>query len=115
SVPMLLRSLRRLHFSQKSVSICALECNELDRSMYMNYFVEVVTDPAMVMFLDEATRNKRNPSGRMGWSLKGQHCVQRRCQCFVHGQHFSILPVLTLDGIITHDIIPGSVTSDLFV
>ncbi|KAF8994283.1 hypothetical protein BDQ17DRAFT_1194522, partial [Cyathus striatus] len=28
---------------------------------------------------------------------------------------FSILPVLTLDGIISHDIILGSVTSSLFL
>jgi transposase len=28
---------------------------------------------------------------------------------------FSILPILTLDGIITHDVIPGSVTSERFL
>jgi len=113
SIPTLLRSLRRLHFSRKSVSIRALERNDLDRSMYMNRFAEMVSDPAMVMFIDEAARNKKNPSRKIGWSLKGRRCVQRRC--FVRGQRFSILPVLTLDGIIAHDIIPGSVTSDLFV
>jgi len=36
SIPTLLRSLRRLHFSCKSVSIHALERNDLDCSMYMN-------------------------------------------------------------------------------
>jgi transposase len=113
SVPTLLRSLRRLHFSRKSVSIRALERNDMDRAIYMNHFAEMVTDPAMIMFIDEAARNKKNPSRKMGWSLKGRRAVQRRC--FVRGQRFSILPVLTLDGIIAHDIIPGSVTSDLFV
>lgn len=113
SVPTLLRSLRRLHFSRKTVSVRALERNDLNRSVYMNRFAELVTDPAMVMFIDEAARNKRNPTRRMGWSLKGQRCVQRRC--FVRGQRFSILPVLTLDGIIAHDVIPGSVTSEKFV
>jgi transposase len=113
SVPTLLRSLRRLHFSRKSVSIRALERNDLERSMYMNCFAGVVLDPAMLMFVDEAARNKKTPSRKMGWSLRGRRCVQRRC--FIRGQHFSILPVLTLDGIIAHDIIPGSVTSDLFV
>ena len=73
----------------------------------------MVSDPAMVMFIDEAARNKKNPSCKIGWSLKGRRCVQRRC--FVRGQRFFILPVLTLDGIIAYDIIPGSVTSDLFV
>ena len=74
---------------------------------------EMVSDPAMVMFVDEAAKNKKNPSRKIGWSLKGQRVVERRC--FVRGQRFSILPVLTLDGIIAHDIIPGSVTSNLFV
>ena len=113
SVSTLLRSLRRLHFSCKSVSIRALERNDMDRAIYMNRFAEMVTDPAMVMFIDEAARNKKNPSRKMGWSLKGRRAVQQ--QCFVRGQWFSILPVLTLDGIIAHDIIPGSVTSDLFI
>jgi len=85
----------------------------MDRAIYMNRFAEIVTDPAMVMFIDEAARNKKNPSRKMGWSLKGMRAVQGRC--FIRGQRFSILPVLTLDGIIAHDIIPGSVTSDLFV
>jgi transposase len=113
SIPTLLRSLRRLHFSRKSVSVRALERNDLDRSIYMNQFAEMVSDPAMVMFVDEAAKNKKNPSRKIGWSLKGQRVVQRRC--FIRGQRFSILPVLTLDGIIAHDIIPGSVTSELFV
>jgi hypothetical protein len=31
------------------------------------------------------------------------------------GKRFSILPIITLDGIITHDIIEGSVTTEKFV
>lgn len=113
TIQTLLRSLRRLHFSRKSVSVSALERNDLDRSIYMNHFAEVISDPAMVMFIDEAARNKKNPSRKTGWSLRGRRCTQRRF--FVRGQRFSILPVLTMDGIIAHDVIPGSVTSDLFV
>jgi transposase len=113
SIPTLLRSLRRLHFCRKSISVRALERNDLDRLIYMNKFAEMVSDPAMLMFIDEAARNKKNPSRKMGWSLKGLRAVQKRC--FVCGQRFSILPVLTLDGIVAHDILPGSVTSELFV
>jgi transposase len=72
SIPTLLRSLRRLHFSRKSVSVRALERNNLDRSMYMNRFADLVPDPAMVMFVDEAARNKKNPTRKMGWSLEGR-------------------------------------------
>ena len=34
---------------------------------------------------------------------------------FVRGQRYLILPVLTIDGIITYDVIPGPVTSARFV
>ena len=34
---------------------------------------------------------------------------------FIRGQRFSILPILTLNGIIMYDIIPGSVNSEHFV
>ena len=113
SVTTLLWLLRCIHFSHKDVSIQALEWNDMDRAIYMNRFAELVTDPAMVMFVDEAAWNKKNPIQKRGWSLKGQRCFQ--CRCFVHGLQYSILPVLTLDRIIAHEIIPGSVTSDCFV
>jgi transposase len=113
SVPTLFRTLRRIHFSRKDVSIHALERNDMDRAIYMNNFANLVSDPAMVMFIDEAARNKKNPTRKKGWSLTGRRCFQRRC--FVRGKRYSILPVLTLDGIIAHDIIPGSVTSERFV
>jgi hypothetical protein len=79
----------------------------------MNHIATVVPNPEMLMFVDEAAKNKRT-SGRMkGWSLKGKRCNQRRC--FVRGQRYSILPVLTLDGIITYDIIEGSVIATRFL
>ncbi|KAF8870044.1 hypothetical protein CPB84DRAFT_1754683 [Gymnopilus junonius] len=74
SIPTLLCSLRRLHFSRKSVSIRALERNDLDRSIYMNHFAELVTDPAMVMLVDEAARNKRNLTRKMGCVLVLDNC-----------------------------------------
>jgi hypothetical protein len=72
----------------------------------MNYIANLVTDPAQLMFINEAARNKKNSTRASGWSFIGTKCVER--QCFVHGQRFSILPVLSMDGIITHDVIPGS-------
>lgn len=113
SVSILLWTLGQLHFSCKSVSIWALERNDLECSIYMNWFAEIVLDSAIVMFIDKAAQNKKNPSHKMGWSLRGRQCVQQRC--FVQGQHFFILPVFTLNGIIAHDIIPGEITSDLLV
>jgi transposase len=109
----LLRVLRRLHYSNKAVSARALERNDLLRSAFMNKIADEITDPDMLMFVDEAARNKKTSARTRGWSLIGKRCVQR--QCFGRGERFSILPILTLDGIITYDIIPGSVTSERFL
>ena len=106
-------TLHRLSYSCKVVSTHALERNDLLRSAFMNKIADKVTNPNMLMFVDEAAHNKRISVRVKGWSLVGRRCVQRRC--FGHGQRFSILPILTLDGIITYDIISGSVTSARFL
>jgi len=115
SVPTLFQTLRHIRFSHKWVSHKALERNDMERSAYMNYITELVMDPAQLMFVDEVAlwRNKKNPIREFGWSTIGTKCVHS--WCFIHGQRFSILPVLTMDGIIAHNIIPGSVTSAMFV
>ena len=113
SIPTLWRTLHRLQYSYKHVSIRALERNDLLRSAFMNRIADEVTNPNMLMFADEAARNKTTSGRPKGWSLVGKRCVQRRC--FRRGERFSILPILTLDGIITYDIVPGSVNSARFV
>jgi transposase len=113
SITTLLRTLRRLHFSRKCVSIRALERNDLVRSAYMNHIADIVPDPNMLMFMDEAAKNDRTTGRSKGWSLKGRRCVQRRA--FIRGKRYSILPVLTLDGIIAHDVIEGSVNTERFL
>jgi transposase len=113
SIPTLTRTLRRLDFSHKKISARAIERNELMRAAFMNKIGTEVLDPAMLMFTDETAKDERTSSRRLGWSKIGTRCVQRRC--FVRGQRYSILPVLTLDGLITWDIIEGSVTSERFV
>ena len=113
SITTLLCTLRCLHYSHKCVSARALERNDLLHSAFMNKIANEVPNPDMLMFIDEAACNRKTSARMKGWSLVGKKCVQRRY--FICRQRFSILPILTLDGIITYDIIPGSVTSERFV
>ena len=83
------------------------------RSAFMNRIADQVPNPDMLIFTDEAVHNRKASAWTKGWSLVGRRCVQRRH--FICGQRFSILPILTLDGIIAYDIIPGSVNSERFV
>jgi hypothetical protein len=113
SIPTLTRTLRRLHFTNKDVSGWALEQNDELWAMYMNHIADVVTDPNMLMFGDEAAKDERTSGRRRGWLKWGSRCIQMKC--FVRGRRYSILPILTLDSIITHDIIEGSVTTKRFI
>lgn len=113
SLPTLSRCVHRLRFTHKCVSGRALERNNQLRAVFMNRIADQVPDPNMLMFGDEASKDERTSTRRKGWSLMGTRCIQRRC--FVRGRRFSILPILTLDGIIAYDIVEGSVTSERFV
>jgi hypothetical protein len=75
----------------------------------MNNLVDIAPNPEMLMFGDEAAKNDHTLA-RHG---RGTRCVQSRC--FIRGTRWSILPILTLDGIVTHDIVHGSVTSQRFL
>jgi hypothetical protein len=79
----------------------------------MNRIADIVPDANMLMFIDEAAKNDRTIGRPKGRSLVGTRCVQRRP--FVRGKRYSILPVLTLDGIIAHDVIDGSVNTKHFL
>ena len=113
SLPTIMRALHRMDFTHKVISAGAIERNDLLRAVYMNRIADEVPDPNMLMFIDESARNRRSSPRNMGWSRTGLRCVQRRF--FVRGQRYSLVPVLTLDGIITYDIMPGSVTSARFL
>jgi transposase len=78
SIPTVLQTLCRLHFSRKCVSVHALERNDLLRSAFMNRIAEDAPDPEMLMFIDEAARNRLTSGRKWGWSLVGKRCVQRR-------------------------------------
>jgi len=113
SISTLTRTLRRLQFTNKDVSGRALERNEEQCAIFMNQIADIVTDPNMLMFGDEAAKDERTSARKRGWALRGSRCIQRKR--FVRGRRLSILPILTLDGIIAYDIIEGSVTSERFL
>lgn len=113
SLQTLLRTFSQLHFKRKRISAYALERNEEKRAIFMNSIANIAPDPEMLMFGDEAAKDERTLIRRYGRSRIGMRCIQRKC--FVRGKRYSILPILTLDGIITYDIIEGPVTSERFI
>ena len=106
-------TMSRIHYSNKKVAACASEQNKLRHAAFMNCIADMVTDLNMLMFIDETSKDQCTMVWRKGWSKVGVHCVDS--QNFVCGQCYSILPILTLEGLITYDIIAGSITSEWFL
>src|SRR5882762_4333245 len=79
----------------------------------MNRIGALIPDMNMIMFTDESVKDGRTHNRLYGWAHMGEACCQ--CVHFVRGVHYSILPVLSLDGIIAYDIVQGPVSSEWFL
>ncbi len=113
SLATLVRTLRRIRYSSKAVVKAAAERDELLRAAYMNRIAVEVSDPSMLMFGDESAVDQRAAIRKRGWAPMASRCVQR--SCFIRGQRYSLLPILTIDGLVTFKVFEGSVTTDRFV
>lgn len=80
---------------------------------FMNMIVDIAPEPTMLMFTDESAKDEWTQNCHHGWSRKNTQCMTH--VYFVCGQCYSILPLLTLDGIITYDIVEGSMTAEWFL
>ena len=70
-------------------------------------------DPDLFLFLDESAINNLSTQHFAGWSPCGTPCVWRAT--FIRGAHYSMLPALTIDGIVALDIFEGAVNQEIFV
>lgn len=89
----------------------AYEQNELLRSTFIakvgrNY------RPEQLIFMDEAAKDERSLSHGYGYSLKNTFATKKNV--FVRGIRYTILPALSLQGIIAVDIIEGNCTKERF-
>jgi len=53
------------------VSGHALERNGEQRAIFMNLMADLVEDPNMLMFSDEASKDERTSARRHGWLVQG--------------------------------------------
>jgi hypothetical protein len=65
------------------------------------------------MFTDEAAKDNRTHCCTHGYSDVGTRCAER--SVWIRGGCISVLPLLTLDGIVAYDLIEGAVTSARFL
>ncbi|KAK6997463.1 hypothetical protein R3P38DRAFT_3059166 [Favolaschia claudopus] len=90
------RTLKRLGFSSKKLS---REAGERCEDTRREFFMEIGNEPPeRLVCADESAVNILTTYRQCGWSFKGLR-ARKRC-CFVRGTRYSLLPALTMDGII---------------
>ncbi|PPR05263.1 hypothetical protein CVT26_012410 [Gymnopilus dilepis] len=112
SIATISRALRRANLTHKTVTKAAAERDEELRAIWEGVMVQY-TDPELFVFLDESAVDDRTGQRTQGWSHMGTPCVRR--MSFLRGTRYSILPALTIDGIIALDIVEGSITKEKFL
>ncbi|CAG8790601.1 17697_t:CDS:2, partial [Acaulospora morrowiae] len=89
----------------------ATERNELLRSAFIakigNGYV-----PEQFVFLDESVKDEQTLSHRYGYSYVGTKAQSK--VMFVRGKHYTILPALTIDGIVAVKVIEESYNKKKF-
>lgn len=101
SISTLSHTLSRLAISNKRVSRKAAERDLELRAVWQAHIAN--EDPESMIWLDEAGADRLAHQHLNGWSGVGIGCIQR--ETFIRGVKYSILPALTLDGVIALEVI----------
>lgn len=68
--------------------------------------------PDQLIFIDESAKDERTTCCQYGYSLRNHAAVKK--VVFIRGKRYTILPALSLDGIIALDIMEGSCNKERF-
>jgi len=105
------RALKRRGFTLKKITKAAMERSDLKRFQYM-YRIGLNYQPDQFVFVDESSFDRRATFRDYAYALKDQHALRK---CFsVRGKRYSILPALSLNGILYSHIVDSSFTSSSF-
>lgn len=105
------RTLKRRGYTRKQISVPALEADEEKQA---EYWVKVGTwyRPDQLVFLDESACNRFTTRRKYGWAFSGERA--RRSDYFIRGKRYSVLPALSLDGVLHVHVQDHSYTSAEF-
>ena len=89
----------------------AKERSEILRGHYI-MTVGAYFRPEQLIFLDESAKDERTPCRQYGHSPRNQAAIKK--VVFIRETHYTLLPALSLDGIIALDVLQGSCTKEQF-
>jgi hypothetical protein len=90
---------------------CALERNEQDRIEYQA-LIKTYFRPEQLVFADESHFNRLTMRRPYAWSKQGERAT--RHELFLRGTKYSILPAISLDGILHLEVLKHAITGDTF-
>jgi len=111
SAPTIYRELARHGLTRKKITKPALERDEELRTRFRLRMLEYA--PEDLVFVDESACNRHTFVRKYGRALCGARA--QRHDFFVKGTKYSILPALSLDGILHTSILEGSHNGDTFL
>lgn len=103
--------LEHRHFSTKVLWRIASERSPVRRARSILWMGQYTPD--QLMMTDEMLKNDKTTMRCCGRSLKGQRAEAD--DVFIPGVQYSLLPLLTLDGIVAAIVVEGSVTCRVFL
>ncbi|QRW12042.1 DDE superfamily endonuclease [Ceratobasidium sp. AG-Ba] len=107
-----LRALHLRGFTRKQVSRQAAERDPVDRDLY-EWVIGTAYRAEQLVFVDESSCDQRTPQRRFAWALSGHRATLQTSTA--RGRRYSILPALSLDGILHCVIREGAYTGETFM
>jgi len=105
------RTLKRLGYTMKLITVPAIEQNEYERIRFKMHIGEHY-EASQLVFVDESHFNWITLRRSYAWAPCGDRASCR--EFFVRGARYSILPALSLDGIVHTEVYNHVVTGDNF-
>jgi len=112
SIQTIARSLQREGYTMKTVTRPALEQNKQDRETFRT-LIDTHFRPEQLIFANESHFNRLPLRRPYAWSIRGERAS--RYECFLRGTKYSILPALSLNGILHLEVIKNTITSEDFI
>ena len=100
------RALERLGLTRKKLRRTAIQRDELTRTQWIHDITSRFTADQLV-FADESSKDDRTCQRLYGRAPSGRRACEART--FARGVRYSILPALSLEGILTVRVVRGSV------
>ena len=104
------RTLRYMGCTRQAMHQVALQQSDAARAKFM---AEIsIYDPSMLVWLDESGCDRRHTIRKYGYSLRGMPMSDRRI--LVRGTRYSVIPIISLQGIHDCYITDGTVNGEKF-